>query len=114
MFSLVRGHCRNGPAGPALLTRTVESAHAGSPYGDLGNLVRFDRAPAWTDGVLAGYGAVRGGEAAATLDLARAADLLALVELASRRAANPVAARAHDHLLAIAESEDWHAVPSSA
>lgn len=91
-----------------------EFAHAGSPYGDLGNLVRFDRAPAWIDGVLAGYGAVRGGEAAATLDLARAADLLALVELASRRAANPVAARAHDHLLAIAESEDWHAVPSSA
>ncbi|WP_017935561.1 phosphotransferase family protein [Nocardioides sp. Iso805N] len=91
-----------------------EFAHAGSPYGDLGNLVRFDRAPAWIDGVLAGYGAVRGGEAAATLDLARAADLLALVELAGRRAANPVAARAHDHLLAIAESEDWHAVPSSA
>ncbi|WGL51193.1 phosphotransferase [Nocardioides sp. BP30] len=88
-----------------------EFAHAGSPYADLGNLLRFDRRAAWVEGVLAGYLAVRGGERDATLDLARAADLVALVELAGRRAANPVAARAHDHLLTIAEAEDWHVVP---
>jgi aminoglycoside phosphotransferase (APT) family kinase protein len=88
-----------------------EFAHAGSPYTDLGNLLRFDRQPAYVAGVLDGYTALRGGAVTDVLDLARAADLVALVELAARREANPVAARAHDHLLAIARSGDWHAVP---
>lgn len=91
-----------------------EFAHAGSPYADLGNLLRFERRPSWVEGALAGYVAVRGGSAAEALDLARAADLMALIDLAVRREANPVAARAHDHLLAIAEAGDWHAVPFSA
>jgi hypothetical protein len=43
------------------------------------------------------------------LDRARAADLFALVELASRRGQNPVADRAHDLLLAIARTGDLHA-----
>ncbi|SDK65135.1 Phosphotransferase enzyme family protein [Nocardioides sp. YR527] len=88
-----------------------EFAHAGSPFADLGNLLRFDRDPAYVSGVLAGYVAVRGGNATDALDLARSADLVALVELGARRTANPVAARAHDLLLAIARSGDVHTAP---
>ncbi|NGN92032.1 phosphotransferase [Nocardioides sp. KC13] len=90
-----------------------EFAHAGSPYTDLGNLLRFDRGEAYVSGVLEGYVAVRGGSTADALDLARSADLVALVELAARRTENPVAARAHDLLLAIARSGDVHTVPES-
>lgn len=86
-----------------------EYAHAGHPFTDLGNLLRFDRHPAYVDGVLAGYVALRGGDPGWAQDVARAADLAALVELAARRQANPVAARAHDRLLAIARTGDVHA-----
>ncbi|MDH2413018.1 phosphotransferase [Nocardioides sp. CER19] len=86
-----------------------EYAHAGSPYADLGNLLRFDRRPAYADAVLRGYADLRGDDPATALDRARSADLVALVDLAARRAANPVAARAHDRLLAIARSRDLHA-----
>jgi hypothetical protein len=47
------------------------------------------------------------------LDRARAADLYALVDLASRRGANPVAGRAHDQLLTIARTGDLHAFSRS-
>lgn len=91
-----------------------EFAHAGHPATDLGNLVRFDRAPAYVGGVLAGWRELQQGtelpDDPVLLDLARSADLVALVELASRRAANPVAARAHDQLLIIARSGDVHAL----
>lgn len=90
-----------------------EFSHAGSPYADLGNLLRFDRDPAYADAVLRGYTAVRGGGPQESLDLARRADLVALVELASRRGANPVATAAHDLLLAIARTGDVHASPVS-
>ena len=64
-----------------------EFAHAGHPFTDLGNLLRFERDPAFTDAVLAAYTARRGRTAAAdALALARAADLWALVDLAARRA----------------------------
>lgn len=88
-----------------------EFAHAGSPFADLGNLLRFDREAAYVSGVLEGYVAVRGGSATDALDLARSADLVALVELGARRTANPVAARAHDLLLEIARSGDVHTAP---
>ena len=45
-----------------------------------------------------------------TLELARAADLWALVDLAARRGENPVADRAHDQLVAIARTADLHAL----
>ena len=83
-----------------------EFAHAGHPYTDLGNLLRFDRQPAFTDAVLDAYVARHGGAPDEALDLARAADLWALVDLASRRGQNPVADRAHDLLLAIARARD--------
>jgi aminoglycoside phosphotransferase (APT) family kinase protein len=75
-----------------------EFAHAGHPATDLGNVLRFDREPAYAEGVLAAYGERRGGDPDQLVRLARAADLWALVELAGRRGDHPVAARAH-HLL---------------
>ncbi len=82
-----------------------EFAHAGSPYTDLGNAVRFDRQPAWVDAVVAAY------DDPSALDLARRADLWALVELAARHGRNPVADAAHDLLRAIAGARDVHAAP---
>ena len=67
-----------------------EFAHAGHPFTDLGNLLRFDREPAFADAVLAAYDARRGARAGATRSaLARAADLWALVDLAARRGREP-------------------------
>jgi aminoglycoside phosphotransferase (APT) family kinase protein len=88
-----------------------EFAHSGSPFTDLGNLLRFDRRPAYADAVLAAWCARRGTDPTETLDLARAADLWALVDLAARRGQNPVADQAHEHLLAIARTGDLHAFP---
>ena len=89
-----------------------EFAHSGHPFTDLGNLLRFDRRPAYVDAVLAVWCQRRGGIATEALDLARAADLWALVDLAARAGDNPVADRAHQHLVAIASSGDVHAVPA--
>jgi len=88
-----------------------EFAHSGHPYADLGNLLRFDRRPAYVDAVLRGWTDLRGEDptgpgAPDRLATARCADLLALVELAARKDANPVAAQAHDRLLAIARARD--------
>lgn len=88
-----------------------EFAHSGSPFTDLGNLLRFDRHPAYTDAVLAAWCERHGGTAEEALDLARSADLWALVDLAARHGQNPVADRAHEHLRAIARTGDVHALP---
>ncbi|GAA1949483.1 hypothetical protein GCM10009798_05860 [Nocardioides panacihumi] len=90
-----------------------EFAHAGSPYADLGNLLRFDREPAYADAVLRGWTQLRGDDPATARERARSADLVALVDLAARKDANPVAARAHDRLLVIARSRDLHATDQS-
>ena len=87
-----------------------EYSHAGHPFTDLGNLLRFDRAPAYVDAVLAAYVDRRGGTPARALDLARAADLWALVELAARPLDNLVTGLAHELLRAIAGSRNPHAV----
>lgn len=86
-----------------------EYAHAGTPYADLGNLLRFERAPAFADAVLGEYAGRLGEDPQRALDLARAADLFALVELAARRGQNPVADRAHERLRAIGVRRDRHA-----
>ncbi len=84
-----------------------EFAHAGSPYTDLGNLLRF-----CTDPALAGAALRVVREGAPGLgdprlqDLGRAADLWALIDLASRRTANPVAAAAHALITRIADTGD--------
>lgn len=86
-----------------------EFAHAGHPFTDLGNLLRFDREPAYVEALLEAYAGLRGTPPDRALDLARAADLAALAELASREGQNPVATRAADRLRAIARSGDVHA-----
>lgn len=88
-----------------------EFAHSGCPVSDLGNMLRFDRRPAFADAVLAAWCERRGTDPAETLARARAADLWALIDLAARRGENPVAERAHDHLRAIARTGDLHALP---
>jgi aminoglycoside phosphotransferase (APT) family kinase protein len=87
-----------------------EFAHSGHPATDLGNLLRFERHPAYADGVLSAWCERRGAAPAEALDLARAADLWALVDLAARAGENPVADRAAAHLRAIAATGDVHAV----
>jgi aminoglycoside phosphotransferase (APT) family kinase protein len=83
-----------------------EYAHAGHPFTDLGNLLRFDRDPRFEAAVLAAYAERRGTPHEQARALARAADLWALVDLAVRRTANPVAARADRLLRAIARERD--------
>jgi len=87
-----------------------EFAHAGHPFTDLGNVLRFDREPAYVDAVLGAYAELRGTPPERAVDLARAADLYALAELASRSGQNPVATRAAARLDAIIAAGDVHAV----
>jgi aminoglycoside phosphotransferase (APT) family kinase protein len=83
-----------------------EFAHAGSPYTDLGNLLRFCEDP------VLGAAALRvvrekGPDLGDRLvERGRAADLWALIDLASRSAANPVAAAAHTLITRIADTGD--------
>lgn len=93
-----------------------EFCHGGHPFTDLGNLLRFEREPGFTEAVVSSYVDRRGGTGAEAVDLARAADLWALVDLAARAAAgrgNPVAARADRLLRAIAEAQELHAQPEA-
>jgi aminoglycoside phosphotransferase (APT) family kinase protein len=83
-----------------------EFAHAGHPCTDLGNLLRFDREPAFVEAVLGAYAERRGTPPDLALALGRAADLWALVDLATRRSAHPVAARADRLLRAIVRERD--------
>jgi aminoglycoside phosphotransferase (APT) family kinase protein len=91
-----------------------EFAHSGHPFTDLGNVLRFDRRPAYADAVLAAWCERRGGSPVEALEMARAADLWALVDLASRAGDNPVADRAAAQLRSIAGAGDLHAVPNGA
>ncbi|MEV4265478.1 phosphotransferase [Kribbella sp. NPDC049584] len=90
-----------------------EFAHAGSPYADLGNLFRFS-----TDQVLAGavLDVLRGsgllqatGLGERLVDLGRAADLWALLDLATRAAEHEVAAAAHRLVFRMADTGDLSA-----
>lgn len=89
-----------------------EFAHAGHPSTDLGNVLRFDRAPAYADAVVAAYCERLGGDPERVVALARAADLWALTELAGRRSDNPVTEQAHALLLEIARERDAGWTPS--
>ncbi|MGH3509137.1 MAG: phosphotransferase [Nocardioidaceae bacterium] len=91
-----------------------EFAHAGCPVSDLGNLLRFERDPLFTDAVLTEYARIVPDEWPDLLGAARAADLVALVDLASRRGENPVTEKADVLLRAIAHSSDLHAWPFDA
>jgi aminoglycoside phosphotransferase (APT) family kinase protein len=90
-----------------------EFAHSGSPYTDLGNLLRFERDATFTEAVLSAYSDRLPAKEAGPdlLERARAADLFALIELATRRGSNPVADAADALLLRIAQSGDFTASP---
>ena len=114
--SLVHGDLgpRNVVLGPNLEVAAVvdwEHAHAGDPHADLGSLLRFDRQPAWEQGVLEGWVSVRGGAPGEARDLARSADLAALVEVAVRSGGNLVVDLADLFLRTVAERGDVHAQP---
>lgn len=85
-----------------------EFAHSGSPWTDLGNLVRLERAPVLVAAVVGAYrslmphGAVPGD----VLERARAADLFALVELAAREEDHEAVVRARELLGVIARTGD--------
>ena len=89
-----------------------EFAHAGSPFTDLGNLLRFERDPLFVESVLSSYTQSLFWAPENVLDLARAADLWALVDLAARGDEHEITQRAHDLLLAVARAGDLHAVPT--
>lgn len=85
-----------------------EYAHAGHPASDLGNLLRFESGTRWAaygDAVLDAYRERHGGDRDELVLRARAADLLPLLLLATRRGENPVADRAHDLLRTMAVAD---------
>ena len=87
-----------------------EFAHSGSPYADVGNLLRFERDEPFVAGVLRGLDC---DDHPNVLDLGRAADLVALVELTARdhdaARSHPVTRAAHALLLAMSAAGDLHA-----
>jgi aminoglycoside phosphotransferase (APT) family kinase protein len=86
-----------------------EFAHAGTPYTDLGNLLRFERRADFAEPLLARFVDRAPPQPSDLLDRARAADLWALVDLAARAGRHTVADRAHDLLRAVARRQDLHA-----
>ncbi|MGH3412670.1 MAG: phosphotransferase family protein [Marmoricola sp.] len=85
-----------------------EFAHAGNPWSDLGNLLRFDREPCFVDGILTGLSQLLPTVPDDVLERAHFADLFALVELAARAGENPVADAAYDRLLRTVRARDPH------
>jgi aminoglycoside phosphotransferase (APT) family kinase protein len=86
-----------------------EFAHAGTPYTDLGNLLREQRDPGFVEPLLARFAKRAPNPPEDLLDRARAADLWALVGLAARAGEHAPADRAHDLLRAVARRQDLHA-----
>ena len=81
-----------------------EFAYAGSPYADLGSLFRFCGDPVLAGAVLSvlrGSGPALGEP---LVDLGRAADLWALLDLAARSTEHEVAAAAHDLVSRMADT----------
>jgi aminoglycoside phosphotransferase (APT) family kinase protein len=90
-----------------------EFAHAGTPYTDLGNLLRHERDRELTEPLLERFRSLAPPPPDDLVDRARSADLWALIELASRAGQHAPADRAHDLLRAVANAEDLHAVAST-
>jgi aminoglycoside phosphotransferase (APT) family kinase protein len=81
-----------------------EFAHAGSPYSDLGNVLRFCTDPVLGGAVLDVVRRKAPGLGDRLEERARAADLWAVIDLAARAAANPVATAAQTLLTRIADT----------
>jgi aminoglycoside phosphotransferase (APT) family kinase protein len=81
-----------------------EFAYAGAPLGDLGNLLRFETDPVFAAAAAGTYTDRAPDVPADWLEVARALDLYALLDLAARDGANPVVTGARDLLRATADS----------
>jgi len=82
-----------------------EFAYAGAPLADVGNLLRFETDPVFAGAVAAGYAERAPDVPDGWLEVARALDLYALVDLAAREGRrNPVVAGARELLLATART----------
>ena len=86
-----------------------EYAHAGSPYSDLGNLLRFDRGTPWERAVLENFVANTPGLADDPLTLAHASDMWALIDLAARPQRHQIVENADALLRLIARTGDLNA-----
>jgi aminoglycoside phosphotransferase (APT) family kinase protein len=83
-----------------------EFAHAGSPYSDLGNLLRFCEDPVLGGAVLRVVREERPDLGDRLVERARAADLWALIDLAARSGQHAVATAAQTLLTRIADTGD--------
>jgi Ser/Thr protein kinase RdoA (MazF antagonist) len=83
-----------------------EFAYAGAPLADVGNLLRFETDPVFTGAVAGGYAERAPDVPADWVEVARALDLMALVDLAARPEATPVVDGARRLLRATARSGD--------
>lgn len=81
-----------------------EYAHAGMPHADLGNLLRFETAGEFCHNVVASYRTHLPNASDGVLELGRAADLFALVDLAGRERSNRVVELANVLLRSTVES----------
>jgi len=81
-----------------------EFSHAGSPYTDLGNLFRFCSDPVLAGAVLSVLRGSGPGLGEPLVDLGRAADLWALLDLAARSSEHEVAAAAHSLVSRMADT----------
>ncbi|TIC81031.1 aminoglycoside phosphotransferase family protein [Nocardioides sp. GY 10127] len=90
-----------------------EHAYAGAPETDLGNLLRHEERPALVEPLVEVYADLRGEDPGLLVERARALDLLALVELASRAGTHPPAERAERLLRHCARARDLGATPRS-
>ena len=81
-----------------------EFAYAGAPLGDLGNLLRFETDPVFAAAAAGTYTERAPDVPPDWLEVARALDLYALLDLAGGDATNPVVAGARDLLLATART----------
>jgi aminoglycoside phosphotransferase (APT) family kinase protein len=86
-----------------------EFAHSGSPYGDLGNLLRFGGDPVLERAVLRVVRETGPDLGDRLVDRGRAADLWALIDLAARSGQNPVATAAHALITRMADTGDLSA-----
>jgi aminoglycoside phosphotransferase (APT) family kinase protein len=82
-----------------------EYAYAGAPLADIGNLLRFEDDPVFAGTVASTYADRAPDVPADWLEVARALDLYALIDLAARESpANPLVTAARDLLLATART----------
>jgi Ser/Thr protein kinase RdoA (MazF antagonist) len=81
-----------------------EFAYAGAPLADLGNLLRFEQDPVFAGAVAGAYADRAPDVPDDWLEIARALDLYALIDLAARRQDNPVVTAARELLLSTART----------